>query len=98
MDNKNIIIFDTETTGLNKEGNDRIIEYCFLKVNNDKMFHETIKPNYPISPKATDANGLTNMDLKKCLTFKELLPDLLDFLGDNPILVAHNSKFDKKIL
>ena len=85
MSTQNLIIYDTETTGLNTK-KDRIVEYCFLKLNNDKIFHKLIKSNYPISFEATKANGITNMDLKNCLTFKQLLPDLLDFLGEDPIL------------
>ena len=91
------IIFDTETTGLDKN-KDRIIEIgCLESINKNltgKKFHVYINPaDLVISADAVRIHGLTNERLKDEPLFKDIVQDFLEFIQDS-VLVAHNGFFD----
>jgi len=91
------IIFDTETTGLNPGGGDRIVEIGCVEVYNrvetGRSFHAYFNPDRDMPFDAQEVHGLTNLFLSDKPRFPELADDLLDFLEDSP-LVAHNASFD----
>lgn len=91
------IVFDTETTGLNPETGDRIVEIgCVELVNRVETgahFHTYFNPERPMDPAAQAIHGLTDAFLSNKPLFAEKVEELLDFLGDSP-LVAHNARFD----
>ena len=94
------VIFDVETTGLSPIGGDRIIELAALKIENlapVAHFHSFINPHREISSGAFAVNGITAEMLADSPSAREILPDLLDFLGED-ILVGHNIKFDLAFL
>ncbi|WP_407965509.1 DNA polymerase III subunit epsilon [Bartonella sp. C271] len=91
------IIFDTETTGLNKES-DRIIEIgCIEMINRyltGRRFHVYLNPQGVIIPDEVIAiHGLTNERLKDEKNFEDIVDALLDFI-DSATIVAHNANFD----
>lgn len=91
------IVFDTETTGLNPATGDRMVEIgCVELVNRvetGNSFHAYFNPERPMDPAAQAVHGLSDAFLSNKPLFEELVEDLLDFLGDSP-LVAHNARFD----
>jgi len=91
------IVFDTETTGLNPGGGDRIVEIGCVEVYNrvetGRSFHAYFNPDRDMPFDAQEVHGLTNLFLSDKPRFPELADDLLDFLEDSP-LVAHNASFD----
>ena len=91
------IVFDTETTGLNPAGGDRIVEIGCVEVYNrvetGRSFHAYFNPDRDMPFDAQEVHGLTNLFLSDKPRFPELADDLLDFLEDSP-LVAHNASFD----
>jgi DNA polymerase-3 subunit epsilon len=91
------IIFDTETTGLNPAGGDRMVEIgcveIFNRVETGRHFHAYFNPERPMPSEAEAVHGLTNIFLSDKPRFGERAEELLDFLGDAP-LVAHNASFD----
>jgi DNA polymerase-3 subunit epsilon len=91
------IVFDTETTGLNPGGGDRIVEIGCVEVYNrvetGRSFHAYFNPDRDMPFDAQEVHGLTNLFLSDKPRFSELADDLLDFLEDSP-LVAHNASFD----
>jgi len=91
------IVFDTETTGLNPAGGDRIVEIGCVEVYNrvetGRGFHAYFNPDRDMPFDAQEVHGLTNLFLSDKPRFPELADDLLDFLEDSP-LVAHNASFD----
>lgn len=93
------IVFDLETTGLNKEYHE-IIEIGAIKFRNSKpveTFHTFIKPKRKISEEATSINGITNEMVENSPSIDEVMPKFLDFIGDD-VLVAHNAPFDMKFI
>ncbi len=91
------IVFDTETTGLNPGGGDRIVEIGCIEIYNrvetGRSFHAYFNPDRDIPFDAQEVHGLTNLFLSDKPRFVELADELLDFLEDSP-LVAHNASFD----
>lgn len=91
------IVFDTETTGLNPAGGDRMVEIgCVEMINRvetGRHFHAYFNPERPMPTDAELVHGLTNLFLSDKPRFSEKADELLDFLGDSP-LVAHNAGFD----
>ena len=91
------IIFDTETTGLNPAGGDRIVEIGCIEVVNrvetGRTFHAYFNPERPMPSEAEAVHGLTDIFLSDKPRFLEKVEDLLEFIGDSP-LVAHNASFD----
>ncbi|WP_455477699.1 DNA polymerase III subunit epsilon [Bartonella sp. B41] len=91
------IIFDTETTGLDKE-KDRIIEIgCVEMVNRyltGRRFHVYLNPQgVIISDEAIAIHGLTNERLKNEKSFNDIVSDFLEFI-DGATMIAHNASFD----
>ncbi len=91
------IVFDTETTGLNPAGGDRMVEIGCVEVYNrmetGRHFHAYFNPDRPMPTEAEFIHGLTSVFLSDKPRFDELAGELLDFIGDSP-LVAHNASFD----
>jgi DNA polymerase III subunit epsilon len=91
------IVFDTETTGLDPKQGDRIVEIgCIELVNRvetGNSFHAYFNPGMAMPSIAEQVHGLSDAFLSDKPYFDDVVEDLLDFLGDSP-LVAHNAMFD----
>jgi DNA polymerase-3 subunit epsilon len=91
------IVFDTETTGLNPGGGDRMVEIgcveVFNRIETGRHFHAYFNPDRPMPTEAELVHGLTSVFLSDKPRFDESADQLLEFIGDSP-LVAHNASFD----
>ena len=91
------IIFDTETTGLNPAGGDRMVEIgcieIFNRVETGRHFHAYFNPERPMPSEAEAVHGLSNIFLSDKPKFGDRAEELLAFIEDSP-LVAHNASFD----
>lgn len=90
------IVFDTETTGLDPNG-DRLVELGCVEIVNriptGREFHRYMNPEREIGAEAVAVHGLTADFLKDKPLFKDVADEFLSFIGDAP-LVAHNATFD----
>jgi DNA polymerase-3 subunit epsilon len=95
------IVFDTETTGLSFAGGDRLVEIgCVELVNRvetGRSYHAYINPQRDMPAEAQAVHGLSAQFLSDKPLFGHVVADLLDFIGDAP-LVAHNAGFDFSFL
>ncbi len=91
------IVFDTETTGLNPVGGDRMVEIGCVEIYNrmetGRTYHAYFNPDRVMPSDAEFIHGLTNIFLSDKPRFSETVEELLEFIGDSP-LVAHNAGFD----
>src|SRR3954463_4178938 len=91
------IVFDTETTGLNPGGGDRMVEIgcveMFNRVETGRHFHAYFNPEREMPSDAEAVHGLTSLFLADKPRFSERAAELLEFIADSP-LVAHNASFD----
>lgn len=91
------IVFDTETTGLDKN-EDRVIEIgCIEMVNKfitGKTFHVYINPQgKQVHPDALAVHGISNESLRDKPVFADISEEFLTFI-EGAKLVAHNAMFD----
>jgi DNA polymerase III subunit epsilon len=91
------IIFDTETTGFDHQGDDRMVEIGCIemigRVMTGETFHCYFNPSRTMPSAAEAVHGLSDRFLSDKPAFAQKAGELLDFLGDSP-LVAHNAPFD----
>ena len=96
------IVLDTETTGLNPEKGDRIVEIGCVELENHlptgKTYHQYINPMRSISEEVVRVHGLTEQFLSDKPIFSEIADDFLTFVGENTPLVIHNAAFDMNFL
>ncbi|MBS3929515.1 MAG: DNA polymerase III subunit epsilon [Sphingomonadales bacterium] len=92
------IIFDTETTGLDPKTGDRLVEIgCIEMVNRvptGETFHCYFNPDRDMPAAAEAVHGLSISFLSDKPRFHEKAAELLEFLGEETKLVAHNAGFD----
>jgi DNA polymerase-3 subunit epsilon len=95
------IILDTETTGLDAQGGDRIIEIAAVELINGSMtmnsFHCYINPERDIPDSAFRVHGISFEMVADKPIFAGIVDQFIDFVGDDPI-VAHNAEFDLKFI
>lgn len=102
---KRLIVFDTETTGMNNDGpvylGHRVIEIGCVEVIDRKLtgrtYHVYIKPDRPVDPEAIEVHGITDEFLADKPEFKDIADDFIAFIRDAEI-VAHNAGFDVSFL
>jgi DNA polymerase-3 subunit epsilon len=91
------IIFDTETTGFDPLTGDRLVEIGCIemvgRVMTGTTFHCYFNPERAMPAAAEAVHGLSDKFLSDKSLFASKADDLLEFLGDSP-LVAHNASFD----
>ena len=97
---KNIreIIFDTETTGLEPNNGDRLVEIGCIEiidyVKTGKTFHVYTNPERDMPDAAFQVHKLSTEFLSTKPIFKDIADDFLNFIGEDSKLVAHNAVFD----
>lgn len=92
-------VIDFETTGLRPQS-DKIVEIGAVKIRNGEMidsFSSLVNPKYRIPQEATRIHGITDKMVKGAPTIESILPQLIDFIGED-VIVAHNAPFDMKFL
>lgn len=95
------IVLDTETTGLDPNTGDRIVEIGAVELYNHmatgNTYHQYINPQRDMPEEAFRVHGLSEAFLSDKPVFKEIGQAFLDFIGDAK-LVIHNASFDMKFL
>ena len=95
LNSASFVCFDTETTGLNSRFN-KMMEFGAVKIINGMVTDRIdilINPEVPIPENIQKITNITDEMVKDKPTIKEVLPEILKFIGDS-ILVAHNLEFD----
>lgn len=90
-----IVALDIETTGLDSKS-DSIIEIGAIRFSGTRTeaeFTTLVNPNRHIPEFITGLTGIDDTLVRKAPRIQEVLPDLVAFIGDAPIL-GHNIKFD----
>ncbi len=91
------IFLDTETTGLQPENGDRIVEIGCIEMVNRRLTgerrHVYLNPERNSAEEAIKVHGLTDAFLADKPRFAEVADDLLDFLSGSEVII-HNAAFD----
>jgi len=95
------IVLDTETTGLDPDRGDRLVEIGAVELMNQvatgKTFHVVLNPECDVSEEAFRVHGHSTDSLKDSPVFAKIAGDFLDFIRDDK-LVIHNAEFDVRFL
>jgi DNA polymerase-3 subunit epsilon len=95
------IVLDTETTGLDPADGHRIIEVGCVElmdhVPTGVTFQRYLNPERLVPVESQRVHGLTDEFLADKPKFASIADELIEFLGDAP-LVIHNASFDLKFL
>ena len=99
MSGKREIVFDTETTGFDARGEDRITEIGCIEIIDflptGKEFHAYCNPAPTLVPqKVVELTGLTSEFLADKPKFAAHADGFLEFIGDSQP-IAHNADFDR---
>jgi DNA polymerase III epsilon subunit family exonuclease len=101
-----IVAFDTETTGLEPFGGDRIIEIAMVtftldpesgRVIDRNEWSQLINPEREIPRKVTEITGISDKEVARAPRFAEVAGRVREVLA-NAITVAHNYPFDLAFL
>ncbi|NWF68613.1 MAG: DEAD/DEAH box helicase [Chloroflexi bacterium] len=90
-----LVAIDLETTGLDT-AQDAIIEVGAVRFREGKIIAEfgtLVNPGIPIPDFITQLTHIGNEDVQKAPTIEKVLPQIVEFVGDAP-LVAHNISLD----
>jgi DNA polymerase III subunit epsilon len=91
------LVLDTETTGLDPKGGDRLVEIACIELVNrfptKRVWHEYFNPQRSMPKEAFAVHGLSSEFLADKPLFANLAKDFLDFIGEDT-LVIHNASFD----
>lgn len=92
------IVLDTETTGFDPKTGDRLIEVGCIEIEDllptGRTFHRLVNPERLIPPGAIAVHGITDDKVRDAPKFHEIVADLMEFIGDAPV-IAHNAAFDR---
>jgi len=95
------IVLDTETTGLDPADGHRIVEIGCVELDDHVptgiTFQRYLNPERLVPVESQRVHGLTDDFLSDKPVFSAIGADLVEFLGDAP-LVIHNASFDLKFL
>ena len=89
------IVLDVETTGLDYT-KEKMIEFAAVRLENGKIkdkFETLIDPKQHIRKASMAVHGITQEMVEGQPTEEEIMPKIMEFIGDYPI-VAHNAIFD----
>jgi len=93
-------IFDTETTGLDPENGDRIIEIAAIRFKGSERiagFSTLVNPHRQISEAAFEVNHITQEMLRSAPDINTVLPGFLNLVKDS-CLCSYNAGFDIEFL
>ena len=95
------IVLDTETTGFDPKTGDRLIEVGCIEIEDllptGRTFHRFVNPERSIPEGAIKVHGITDDKVRDAPKFREIVVDLMEFIGDAPV-IAHNANFDRAFI
>jgi len=100
IDEIEFTVFDTETTGLDPQSGDRVIEIAALRFKGQEKiatFSSLINSGYPVSEAAFNVNKISPEMLKDAPLPQVVLPKFMDFLRGS-CLCSYNAGFDLEFL
>ncbi len=89
-------VLDLETTGGNPVV-EKIIEIGMVKIENCKISEERsflINPEKEIPEFVQKLTGIKKQDVEHAPKIEEIIDEIIQFIGEDTILVAHNTSFD----
>ncbi|CUY73901.1 DNA polymerase III subunit epsilon [Serratia marcescens] len=93
--NRNCLVLDTETTGLDDKA--EIIEIAVIDATGKVLLNTLVKPSKPIPAEATAIHGITDEMVKDAPTWPEVNPQLCSLISGKTIAI-YNAEYDLRLL
>ena len=96
---QDVVILDTETTGLSVSENE-LIEISAARLRGREIIarYETfVQPTGPVPPEIVELTGITTSDVLNAPSAREAVAGLVEFVNGDPV-VAHNAAFDRSFI
>ena len=90
-----IVILDTETTGLDSSA--RIVSLAIIDRDGREIIDTLINPGCKIPPDATRIHGIRDADVKNAPTMADIAPQLESYTAMRPTYI-YNEEFDIRML
>lgn len=100
IDDVEFTVFDTETTGLEPQSGDRIIEIAAIRLRGEQkisQFQKLVNPHRAISEAAFKVNRITPDMLENAPDMQTVMPEFLSFIQGS-CLCSYNAAFDLEFL
>ncbi|MBN5301022.1 3'-5' exonuclease [Serratia nevei] len=93
--NRNCLVLDTETTGLDDKA--EIIEIAVIDGTGKVLLNTLVRPSKPIPPEATAIHGITDEMVKDAPAWPEVSPQLCSLISGKTIAI-YNAEYDIRLL
>ena len=91
----NLVILDTETTGL--DGFGEVVQIAVIDRDGSVICDTFIRPTVPIPSEATAIHGIEDLHVQEAPTMADLYPSLRNVLG-NAHVAIYNADFDLRLI
>lgn len=99
IDPSKIVVFDTETTGLNKHNSDEAVSLGMVDGNGKVLFDTLLKPEHRRTWKdAERIHGITPADVKDAPKLSSIIDQVKSYLDNAELVVGYNLQYDLGIL
>ena len=95
LEDNDILIVDTETTGLKVE--DEIVQLAIVNLRGETLINTLLRPVTEVSDEALAVHGITDQELAGAPMFSDLYERVRGFLRSHK-LIAYNAEFDRRML
>src|SRR5262249_48538854 len=95
MEERETLILDTETTGL--DAHDEVIQLAIIDLHGNVLLDTLVKPTVCVTPEARTVHGITDQALTDAPDFPDLYDAIAVLLGNRSVL-AYHADFDRRIL
>ena len=101
LEQSRFVVMDTETTGLQAYVGDEVVSIALVELDGLEMtgreYTTYINPGRPIPAESTSIHGIADADVAASPTLADVLPEVLDFIGE-AVVVGHHVSFDLRFL
>lgn len=99
LDSSTVLVLDTETTGIRRNGEDEVLSLAIMSLDGNVLFNDMFKPERRKRwPKAEEINGISPSMVNEKQTIAERRDEIEAVLRKASLLVGYNLEFDIEFL